>query len=437
MSQPQPPGWPFTPPADWDASVDPGTSNWPPPTGRPVGPAPAPPDWAPSWPSYEAGYPMPAVQPWPYPPLPPTGPTSYQPVRGKRPAARAGLVLVLVTALIAAVVGWQVLGAAETATWRSEPVRRSPIVRAPVGPVQTFSTPVTAAMSAGVVLISGELDDGIASGTGIVLSSSGLVLTNYHVVSDTVDLQVHVAKDANTYRATVLGRNVWSDIAVLQLQAASGLTVATLDDDGLQVGDRVVAVGNSHGEGRLVASGGSVTQLDSSVLLPSAFGGYGADRLSGLIQSTAGAVPGYSGGPTFDHENEVVGVTSAGRDQAAEYMTSYSIPIDTAMAIANDIIGGRQNGQTRLGPGPWLGVTLGSEDVPLVMSVIPGSPAEAVGLTPGATITSYNNVQLSTANALLKVLESSGPGERVLLGWVDEAGQTHEGFITLGTSSTN
>jgi S1-C subfamily serine protease len=129
------------------------------------------------------------------------------------------------------------------------------------------------------------------------------------------------------------------------------------------VGDRVVAVGNGDGGGVLLASGGSVTELDATVMLESAFGSYGYEDADGMIRSTAGAIPGYSGGPTYNAATEVVGVTSAGQDAVAAQMSTYSIPIAKAAAIADDIAAGRQSEQTRIGPGAWLGVSLGTRNV--------------------------------------------------------------------------
>ncbi len=355
--------------------------------------------------------------------------------RRKLPPADLLSALLLAVASVAVLI-WQVFVVGPATTYRGQPAQRPPVSSGQPGPIATYSLPVTAELGRGVVLISGEGTAGSASGTGIILSEAGLVLTNYHVVSDTRRLSVRV-NGGDSYSATLVGRNVWSDVAVLRLERASGLPLAVLADDPVQVGDRVVAVGNGRGAGRLQASGGGVTDVDASVLLPSAFGGYGSDRLTGLIESTAGAIPGYSGGPTFNQFNEVVGVTSAGREEVSQLMTSYSIPIDTAMDIANDIINGRQGEQTRVGPGAWLGVTLGAENVAVIVSVLPESPASTAGLLPGSTFLSFAGAPIDTANALLKALESSDPGEVVEITWLDAGGQAREALVELGTSPTN
>lgn len=348
------------------------------------------------------------------------------------------MALLLIVALLASGLGgWRYLQlTVGDPPRRSATTPREPIVR-PTGPIPTHAAEVTPELSRGVVMITGESGTGLSHGTGIVLTSTGLILTNYHVVSDTRALQVVIADTKATYPATLLGRNVWADVAVLQLEGASGLTTALLDDDGVKVGDAVVAVGNANGQGFLVATGGGVQNVDASVRLPSAFGGYGTDQMTQMIQSSAGAVPGYSGGPTFDDDHEVVGVTSAGREQVSEFMTSYSIPIEIATRIADDIIAGRESAQTRVGPGPWMGITLGAEDITLVTSVSAGGPAALAGLTTGSTITSFNAQPTETASALLQALESTDPDERIAMTWVDEFGAERSGEIVLGTSPTN
>lgn len=292
-------------------------------------------------------------------------------------------------------------------------------------------------MSDGVVLINGELDDGFSSGTGIVLSDSGLVLTNYHVVAGTTYLTAQPAGGSRNYQADLLGRNIWADVALLQLRGAGGLVTADLAADPVRIGDRVIVVGNGDGGGVLLASGGSVIDIDAAVSLESAFGGYGFDEAVGMIQSTAGAIPGYSGGPTYNDAIQVVGVTSAGQDPDDEEMITYSIPIETATAIAEDIAAGRESEQTRIGPVGWLGVDFGTRNVAVVTAVQQGSPAEMIGLTAGSTINSYDSHPINSASGFLRIAESYDPGDVVVVAWQDEQGQPRETTVTLATSPTN
>ncbi|GAA2182376.1 hypothetical protein GCM10009785_21430 [Brooklawnia cerclae] len=362
--------------------------------------------------------------------------TATQPVV---PLWREVVAAIIVLALALGAAGaWIVDGA--TPSNRSTPITRHPLpqVQRPAqNPTSTHQVTVTPDLSVGVVLVWGELTDSESAGSGIVLTDSGLVLTNYHVVADTFALTVEVPTTGDTYDATVVGRNMWADVALLQLAGASGLQPAAIDHDGLAVGDQVTAVGNADGGGVLVGSGGSVTSVDASVTLPSNFGMYGTDTLSGLIRSTAGAIPGYSGGPTFDSDAEVVGMTSAGRTRVSNDMTTFSIPIGSALEIVDDIVAGHETEHTRIGPAAWLGVSLGAADRPAVTYVQPGSPAEVAGLSPGSTITAFGGIAVETANALLRLVESTDPGDRVDLEWTDEAGIAQAAPVVLGTSSTN
>ena len=414
-------------------------------------PAPLRPQPAPVLPPRSWGPPtaMPYQQRYPYPlPSQTPGGSSVVPRPQRRGVgslgwiALAGLVLVLVLTLVAAIqTGW--LHAASTGRVPNPPRPapadgpEGPTGPSQEGPIPTYQAQVTPELSAGVVLITGMADYGRSSGSGMVLTPDGLVLTNYHVVADTQTLSVEIADTGQSYDAVLVGRNVWSDVALLQLQAASGLTTVELSERAVKTGDEVVAIGNADGGGVLLGTGGSVTALNATIWLESAFGGYGTDPMTGLIESTMGAVPGYSGGPTFDTDGQVVGVTSAGYDEVATAMVTYSIPIDSAMHIVDDILGGNETEQTRIGPGPYLGVGLGEEDVPTITGVTPGSPAELAGLTVGSTITSFNGTQVTRANALLKLMESSEPGQQVEIIWTTEYGEVREALVTLATSPLN
>lgn len=365
-------------------------------------------------------------------------PESYQQPHHRSRWRGWGLAATVLIGLLVVGLVWLLIGSGSHGLRAAPQPPRSIAANAAAGPIPTYLTPVTAEMSTGVVLISGRLADGRSSGTGIIVADSGLVLTNYHVVANTTGLQVQLAtNEAATYPAELLGRNAWADIAVLQLAGAKDMATAQLSDDPVEVGDRVIAVGNADGRGALIGSGGSVLNLDATVNLPSTFGGYGADELNGMIRSSAGAVPGYSGGPTFNAHNQVVGLTSAGHDHISTEMITYSIPIRAATNIADDIIAGHQDDQTRIGPGAWLGVTFGSENIPVITQVTWGSPAARAGLSVGSRITRFAGQPITTANAFLKALESYDPGEQVEITWVEPRGQSREASVVLGTSSTN
>jgi S1-C subfamily serine protease len=322
--------------------------------------------------------------------------------------------------------------------------------------------PATAAESRGVVLINTELYTGSgAAGTGIVLSSSGKVVTNYHVVEGSTAIEVTSATTGRTYRATVLGADKTADIALLQLHGASGLATATIDDDPLRIGDDVTAVGNAGGTGMLTRADGEVTALDQKITTRSEDTVSG-ETLTGLIQTDADVQPGDSGGPLFDGENEVTGIDAAASSGGPTQ--SYAIPISTALGIVRHIESGQETAEVRIGAAAYLGVQVtdavsggkaadgyggpGSFDDPFqdsvgspagaaVAGVRSGTAAERAGLQQGDVITRVGSTTIASADDLTKALAAHQPGDRVSIGWLDAYGRQQTATVTLGSSPVN
>lgn len=201
-------------------------------------------------------------------------------------------------------------------------------------------TTATSSESKGVVVVEALLDDGRAesAGTGIVLTSSGEVLTNAHVVEDAQVIRVVDTSTGTTYTASLVGESTTSDVAVLKLADASGLTTATIDsDDDLAVGDDVTAVGNSGGRGVLRAADGTVSALDQTITTASEYGESG-ETLTGVIAVDADVVSGDSGGALLDSDGEVVGLTTAATSGTAD-VEGYAIDIEDALSVVHDILG--------------------------------------------------------------------------------------------------
>ena len=159
----------------------------------------------------------------------------------------------------------------------------------------------------GVVVIETNLayQNAAAAGTGIVLTSSGRILTNNHVIAGATTIRVLVPKTTHTYTARVAGYDTTADVAVLQLQKASNLkTVTTGDASSLKLGARVTAVGNAGGTGKLTSSRGNVTGLHKSITVQGDNGT--TEQLTGLIETNAALQPGDSGGPLLNSAGRVV-----------------------------------------------------------------------------------------------------------------------------------
>lgn len=174
-------------------------------------------------------------------------------------------------------------------------------------------------------------------GTGIVLTSSGEILTNNHVVSNATQITVTDVGNGQTYGAMVVGVDQSTDVAVLQLVGASGLETATLGDSAsLVLGEGVVGVGNANGAGGAPSyAGGSVTALQQQAIEQDDVD-RSSQQLNGLIETDAQLIPGDSGGPLVDADGKVVGVDTA---TATDGTGSVAIPIDEALAMIEELLG--------------------------------------------------------------------------------------------------
>ncbi|HZZ50919.1 MAG TPA: S1C family serine protease [Pseudonocardia sp.] len=179
-------------------------------------------------------------------------------------------------------------------------------------------------------------------GTGIVLSSDGEVLTNYHVIAGGSALRVTDVGNGETYSASVVGVDRQHDVAVLRLRGASGLRVAKLGNSAtVRPGTQVAAIGDADGPGeQLSVVTGSVTGLGRAVQTRRDELTGKTERLSGLIEVAADVREGFSGGPVVDGAGRVLGVTVAATVEAGgddPGGSGFAIPISTALAAAHRI----------------------------------------------------------------------------------------------------
>lgn len=191
-----------------------------------------------------------------------------------------------------------------------------------------------------LVNINVRLQNARAAGTGIVLSSSGEVLTNNHVISGATSISVTDVGNGRTYPAQVVGRDRGHDIAVLQLQGASGLQTASIGDSStVAVGDEIAAIGNAGGRGGTPSiAAGTVSALDQTITVRDDTTG-SAQQLTGLIHVTAPLQPGYSGGPLVNTAGQVIGVnTAASTGSRSSGGDGFAIPINDAIAISKTVL---------------------------------------------------------------------------------------------------
>ena len=293
--------------------------------------------------------------------------------------------------------------------------------------------------------------NGQASATGIVLTSSGEVLTNNHVVEGASSISATDVGNGRTYKATVVGYDRSHDIAVLQLSGASGLqTVPMGESSTVSVGDAVVAIGNAGGTGGTPsAAGGSVIALDRNIV---ADGASGSEPLSGLIEVNAAVQPGDSGGPLVDSAGKAIGINTAASARFAFRCAGgrgYAVPIDQALAIAKQTKSGTSSATVHVGPTAFLGVALATSQAQginglggqngsgtsgaTVAGALPGAPAAKAGLTAGDVIISLDGQSVDSASTLTSLVGRHRPGDRVQVVWTDQSGKTHSATVTLAT----
>jgi S1-C subfamily serine protease len=300
------------------------------------------------------------------------------------------------------------------------------------------------ALRAGVVDIETNLglEGGAAAGTGMVLTPSGIVLTNNHVIRGATTVRVVLPSSGRTYNARVLGYSVAADVAVLSLQGASHLQTVTTSSARLRVRQPVTAVGNAGGTRRLVVAPGRITGLGKTITAGD--GQNGSEQLTGLIETNAGLQPGDSGGPLFDAAHRVVGMNtaaSAGFFLSSTASDSYAIPVTRALAIARQIQSGRASATVHVGATPFVGVQLQSTDGffgggragVVIAGVVPGSPADRAGLVPGNLVTALDGKAVGSLKAVSALLLRKSPGDTVRVSYADQAGNEQTATVTLAS----
>ena len=294
-----------------------------------------------------------------------------------------------------------------------------------------YARQASADQSTGLVEITTTLEygEGEAAGTGIVIGSDGLVVTNHHVVEGATAIEVTDVATGKQYRADVLGYDAAKDVAVLQLRNASGLATATPDPGGASLGDSVTAVGDAGGDGgSLTAAPGEVTDLHHPVTVQDDL--TGADvHLRNLIEVSSDMVPGDSGGALLDADGEVVGMNVAASSGGSD-ITGYVIPIGRVLRIADSVRAGDQSSSVVIGGTPFLGVQLSGSSATIV-GVLDGSPAAGLGLAAGDTVTAVGGTSVGTADQLREAVAAHEPGDAVLVTWTDRSGASHSGEATL------
>lgn len=291
------------------------------------------------------------------------------------------------------------------------------------------------------VSVSDSYDSFQDEGTGMVVSSDGEVVTDYATIEGATEVSVTDVGNGTTYQATVAGYDRADDVAVLQLEHASGLQTAKLGDSSkVATGEGVVAVGNAEGAGGTPSeAGGSVAATDQSVLAADQVSGT-SEQLAGLIGTNAEVLPGQAGGALVDSSGRVIGMitaSSVGFQLQPSAAQGYALPIDQAVTVAKQIAAKQSSSTVHVGPTAFLGVKVEapSAGTPglLITEVIPQSPAAKAALAPGDRITAVGDQAMTSADSLINLLIGEAPGASVPVHYLNASGMPGTVTVRLAT----
>ena len=271
-------------------------------------------------------------------------------------------------------------------------------------------------------------------GSGVIVSSSGYVLTNHHVVEAADEIEVALA-DGKRLLAKVVGSDPETDLAVLRLDAENLPAISFGSSDALRVGDVVLAIGNPFGVGQTVTSG-----------IVSALGrtGLGINTFENFIQTDAAINPGNSGGALVDAAGNLIGINTAiftrsgGSMGGGSMGIGFAIPVSTAKMVLEQIV--RSGSVTR----GWIGVEvqeitppvaesfkLGGTRGALIAGVLRGGPADKAGIKPGDVLLEVQGKPVADPAAMLNLIAALAPGSAATMK-VKRKGEDMDASVTVG-----
>jgi putative serine protease PepD len=375
-----------------------------------------------------AGYAfVPPIEPAPQAPTP----APVTPRAGRRTAAA-----IVATALLAGGIGGAV-GATVSSHDAAAPAASS---TAPIAPNNGAASSagveaVASTVLPSVVSIAFTGQAGSGTGSGVVLSKDGVILTNNHVVAEAANggsLTVSF-QDGRTAPATIIGRDPVADVAIIKVDKVDGLVPAQLGSSAdLKVGQQVVAIGSPLGLSGTVTAG-IVSALNRPVV--SGDGSGGSQSVLNAIQTDAAVNPGNSGGALVDMQGRLVGINSAiatlGAQQGSQSGSiglGFAIPIDQAKRIADELQ------KTGSASRAVLGVaTSDGQGGAQITQVADGSAAATAGLQVGDIVTSVGTTRITSSEQLMATIRSQAPGAKVDLTY-ERAGQSAKVTVTLGST---
>jgi len=266
----------------------------------------------------------------------------------------------------------------------------------------------------------------VGGGTGFIITADGLILTNKHVVADTAAEYSVVALDGKRYDAKVLAIDPFIDVALIKIEAKNLPTVSLGDSDKIQIGQTVIAIGNTLSEFRNTVTKGVISGINRRVTAGGSM--LGTEVIEEAIQTDAAINPGNSGGPLVNLRGEVIGINTA-VSQAGQSI-GFAIPINAAKKSIESV---KKFGRIVR---PWLGVRyiiinkkIAEEnklpvdygalivrgDKQTELAVVPGGPADKAGLAENDIILELDGVKINDEKSLAKLIQKHKPGDKVKL----------------------
>ncbi|MEO0084470.1 MAG: trypsin-like peptidase domain-containing protein [candidate division WOR-3 bacterium] len=281
----------------------------------------------------------------------------------------------------------------------------------------------------------------VSAGTGFIVSSDGLIVTNKHVVSDEKAEYTVILNDKRKFNAKILAKDPVQDIAILKIDAKDLPTLPLGNSDSIQIGQTAIAIGYALGEFTNTVSKGIISGLGRTV---DAYSGFGqSETLRGVIQTDTAINPGNSGGPLLNLRGEVIGVNTAIASGAENI--GFALPINEVIKDLNQL---KNKGKIVY---PFLGVRYAIIDEEIKnknnlsvdygaliirgekgeLAVVPGSPADKAGLLENDIILELNGIKIDKDNTLAEIIARYRPGEEVTLKVLSK-GREKNIKVTLG-----
>lgn len=282
----------------------------------------------------------------------------------------------------------------------------------------------------------------VGGGTGFIVSKDGYIITNKHVVS-TKDASYSVfLNDGTEYKAKLLDTDPINDLGVLKIEGTNLPTVELGDSSAIEIGQTVLAIGNSLNEYRQTVSKGIVSGLNRTITASDGQG-RGQESLEGIIQTDAAINPGNSGGPLVDLQGKVIGINTA-IDRSGQSI-GFALPINDAKFIVDSVKASGRVIRPQLGIRYMMlnsaiakanqltleyGALVVRGDQPTDLAVLPGSPADKAGIVENDIILEINGEKLDEKNQLAKVIQKFKPGDTISLK-VSHRGEEKTYAVTL------